>query len=374
MTTYYVREQGAVIHKIDERLSVSKDKKPIAVIPLHDLTQLVVVGNVQLTTQTMRVLMQRRVDTVFMTRSGKVEGRAFSNEAGQATLRLRQMQVALDPALSLRVAKSIVFGKLNNQRHLLEEAAKAEAKAKWRGLPAAAEPASDDDDLVITPPRGGLGAVQKAASSIAQMMGMAGGANNADSLRGYEGKGGAYYWPAFRDLLKNDMGFRQRIYHPSPDPINALLSFCYTLLLKDVLTAVRIVGMDPYIGFFHTPEQSRQSLALDLMEEFRPLLVDRIVLQLVNQGRITERDFVRESSTQKPLVLAEGALKRVIVAYETRATSLVRYPASGEMNAWRRCIELQARHLARVLKGEEMQYVPMMIDPRMLLPPGGGKP
>lgn len=374
MTTYYVREQGAVIHKTDERLTVSKDKKQIAVIPLHDLTQLVVVGNVQLTTQTMRVLMQRGVDTVFMTRGGKVEGRAFPNEAGQAVLRLRQLQVASDPALSLRVAKAIVFGKLNNQRHLLEEAAKADAKAKWRGLPKPAEPASDEDDLAITPPRGGLGAVQRAASSIAQMMGMAGAANNADSLRGYEGKGGAYYWPAFRELLKHDMGFKQRIYHPSPDPINALLSFCYTLLLKDVLAAVRIVGMDPYIGFFHTPEQGRQSLALDMMEEFRPLLVDRIVLQLVNQGRITERDFVRESSPQKPLVLAEGALKRVIAAYENRAASMVRYPATGEQTNWRRCIELQARHLARALKGEEMQYVPMMIDPRTLLPPAGGTP
>jgi CRISPR-associated protein Cas1 len=369
MATYYVREQQAVIHKRDERLVVTRDDRPLATIPLHQLDQLVVIGNVQLTAATIAALLQREVDTVFMSLSGRVLGRWLSNESGYAELRLRQLQAMSDPRFSLSLARAIVFGKLSNQRALLEEATRADAKRHLRGLTAPSTPAGTDELAPAPAMRrrpavpAGFETVARAAEGIRQMLEGAATAQDADSLRGFEGKAGAYYWPAFGQLLKRRMGFEQRRYHPSPDPVNALLSFGYALLQKDLTAAVRIVGMDAYLGFFHTIQYGRPSLVLDLMEEFRPLIVDRLVLQLVNQGRVTERDFVVDNSVHKPVVLAEAALKRVIAAYESRVTAPMRYPLTGEQTTWRRCFELQARQLARVVKAEAMEYVPITSAP-----------
>ncbi|MCS6846976.1 MAG: CRISPR-associated endonuclease Cas1 [Anaerolineae bacterium] len=362
MATYYVREPQAVIRKQDERLIVTRDDKTIATIPLHQLDQLVLIGNVQLTSAVVAALLQREVDTVFMTSSGRVLGRWLANESGYAELRLRQLQAMSDAQFALRLAKAIVVGKLRNQRDLL-------LSATVRSRPRASAADEEAQPPLRSPLRRALQApagaapVARAAEGIAQMAEAARAADNADSLRGFEGKAGAYYWPAFRALLKDDMGFQQRRYHPSPDPINALLSLGYALLQKDMTAAVRVVGMDAYLGCFHTVQYGRPSLVLDLMEEFRPLVVDRLVLQLVNQGRIARRDFVQEPTDQKPVVVTEAALKRVIAAYESHVTSTVRYPLSGEQTTWRRCFELQARQLARVVKGEATDYAPMR-DPR----------
>lgn len=357
MATYYVREPQGVIRKQDERLIVTRDDKTVATIPLHQLDQLVLIGNVQLTAAAVAALLQREVDTVFMSASGRVLGRWLSNESGYAELRLRQLQAMSDPAFALRLARAIVVGKLRNQRGVLEAAIgrgqvkppAAEADAPPLRLPLRRPPAAP----------AGSGPLAQAIAGIAQMTEAARTAANPDSLRGYEGKAGAYYWPAFRALLKDDMGFKQRQYHPSPDPINALLSLGYALLQKDMTAAVRIVGMDAYLGCFHTVQYGRPSLVLDLMEEFRPLVVDRLVLRLVNQGQVTRRDFVQEPTAQKPVVLAEAALKRVVAAYESLVTAPVRYALTGEQTPWRRCFELQARQLARVVKGEAAEYAPM---------------
>jgi CRISPR-associated protein Cas1 len=340
MATYYVSEQGAVVRKQDERLLVTKDQPGgrvlISEIPMHQLEQLVVMGNVQLTTQSVAVLLQSGVDTVFMTSRGRVRGRLVANESAFAELRLKQLQAMSDDAANLELARQIVLGKLANQRSLLAQ-----------GRPTAGGTVAG-------------GPVGVAVRGIAAMMEQAVGAGNADSLRGYEGKAGAYYWPAFKALLRRDYGFNQRIYHPSPDPVNALLSFCYSLLLKDVLAAVRLVGLDPYLGFFHTVQYGRPSLALDLMEEYRPA-IDRMVLDLLNTDAIQERDFAATSAPERPLELREGSLRRVIEQYETRITALTRYPFTGEQTMLRRCIELQTRQMARVIKGEQPAYKAMAL-------------
>ena len=337
MATYYVSEQGAVVRKQDERLLVTKDtagkgRAIMAEIPMHQLDQLVIMGNVQLTTQAVALLLQSGTDTVFMSSTGKARGRLIANESVFAELRLRQLQAMSDERINLALAKQIVIGKLTNQRVLLAHEGKAVVKL-----------------------------MAQAVKGIADMTAAAKGASNAESLRGYEGKAGAWYWPAFRQLLKRDMGFHQRIYHPSPDPINALLSFCYALLQKDVMAAVHLVGMDPYLGFFHTIQYGRPSLVLDLMEEFRQLLVDPLVLQMVGHDEIRESDFTRNASAEQPVTLKEDALKRVIKRYEAGITARVRYPFTGEEMTYRRCIELQTRQMARVIKGEQAEYRAMVM-------------
>jgi CRISPR-associated protein Cas1 len=333
MATYYVREQGAVVRKQDERLVVTKDDDTVAEIPLHQLDQLVVMGNIQLTTPVVALLLKSAVDVVFMSLHGKVRGRLMANESKFAELRLKQLQVMSNDQANLALAKPIVIGKLINQRAFL-----------LRGAP-------------VKPL--GRGQIDKSARGIAEMIERSKTTDNADSLRGFEGKAGAWYWPAFKTLLKNDMGFANRAYYPSTDPVNALLSFGYSLLQKDVTSAVQLVGLDPYLGFFHTVQYGRPSLALDLMEQFRPLVVDPLAVDLIARDEIGPQDFARGAEKARPVLLKEEAVKRVIQRYEERITSLVRYPLTGEQATYRRCIELQTRQLARVVKGEAAAYVPM---------------
>ena len=380
MSNYYVREQGAVVRKRDERLIVTKQKEEIATIPMHNLDQLIIVGNVQLTTQAVTMLLQTNVDVVFMSVFGKVRGHLMGDPSKYAELRVRQMQVMSDAPQALALARPMVVGKLVHQRALL-------------GSYGTNQMARIGSKLA------------QSARGISEMAARAQMADNAESLLGYEGKAGAYYWQGFRELLRQDMGFAQRLYRPSPDPVNALLSFGYALLQKDVSAAVSLVGLDAYLGYFHVIHYGRPSLVLDLMEEFRPLVVDAVVLELINERKIEVSDFrqgpagtnagdgnegadepdaipalansagagPRELTLAPPsnpakraMFLNSGALRRVIEAYEKRVTSLVRYPFTGEQTTWRRCMELQTRQLARVLKGEASEFVPMMLLPEMV--------
>ncbi len=332
MSTIYVREQGAVVRKQGERLLVTKERAVVDEVQMHDLSQLVVMGNIQLTQPATAMLLRSNVDVVFMTTYGRVIGRLLHNESKFAELRLKQLQAMSDEKTNLALARQIVLGKLTNQRALLMRARvnHAEIDKGVRGIGTAIENAKQAD--------------------------------NSDTLRGFEGAAGARYWAGFRVLLKNDFGFNARVYHPSPDPVNALLSFVYALLQKDVMAAVQLVGLDPYLGFFHTIQYGRPSLALDMMEEFRPLVCDPIVLNLLNLGIVQARDFLKTGNAERPIVLAEDAVKRVIEKYEERVTNKTRYPFPPEVQdtTWRRVFELQTRQMARVVKGEDSVYRAMV--------------
>ena len=345
MANYYVKDQGASIAKQGERLVVAKGNQVIAYIPLHQLDQLTLMGNVQITTQAMAQLLQTQIDVVFMTQHGRVRGRLVANESKFAELRLKQLQVMSDPAANLALARQIVLGKLHNQLAVLQTANAPDAP-KWL-------------------PEG-----NKAIQGINDMAHHAAHCDNAESLRGYEGKAATYYWQAFRRLLRHDMGFTGRQYRPAPDPVNALLSFGYALLQKDVTAAIQMVGLDAHIGFFHTVQYGRPSLALDLMETFRPWVVDLMVLDLLHTPNppiastalIQTHDFTHEASPERPLVLKETALRKVIEAYEKRMATRVYYAASQEQATLRRCVELQTRQLARVIKGEATIYIPYQAE------------
>lgn len=351
MAPYYVRVQGATIRLEDERLVVTKDRKTIDYIPLHRLDQLIVMGDVQLTTQALMHLLKSDVDVVFMTRGGRVF--RPGGESNRAELRLRQYQMMNDPAANLALAKRIVYGKLANQLALLQRAITAPVASA--GPPFTLVPKNKRSEQIVD-----ARAYGTAVRGIHEMLAQSVNATDADSLRGYEGKAGAWYWPAFKLFLSNDMGFAQRVYFPPSDPINALLSFGYALLQKDVMAAVRLGGLDPYLGFFHTVQYNRPSVALDLMEEFRPVVVDPVVIRLVNLGVIKEHDFKRGEGNERPISMTDDAVKRVIEAYEERASSVTKYPSLIEPITYRRCIELQMRQLVRVIKGEELAYQPFM--------------
>jgi len=243
-----------------------------------------------------------------------------------ARLRHAQLQKMSDEKVTLSIARQVVVGKLNNQRAMLTARTSS------------------------VPPVAGIGRMLEQARTAASL----------ESLRGFEGKAGADYWAAFRGMLVNDLGFRGRQYFPPPDPVNALLSFGYSLLLKDVTAAVQLVGLDPYLGFFHAIDYGRPSLALDMMEEFRPILVDPLVLDMVNGGKITAASFERTGDPQHPVRLADAVTDDLIKRYEERLTERADHPDGGGQTTYRRIIELQVRRLARLMLDEAKTYQPFL--------------
>jgi CRISPR-associated protein Cas1 len=330
MTVLYVREQGAVVRRDAEEVRVTLDEKVLTRLPVREVEQLVLCGNVQLTTQAAAMLMKQEVDVVFMSQHGSFRGRLIREGSKFAQLRHAQLQLSGDDRRSLEVAKAIVRAKLATQRNLLLELASGNETTK--------------------------AVLIRAADGIERMKRDSSRAADADTLRGYEGKAGAFYFAALGSLLDRAWSFQGRKYYPAPDPFNATLSFGYALLQKDVAAAAQLVGLDPYLGCFHAMQYDRPSLVLDLMEEFRPLVVDRFVLGLVTTGKLKPGDFTHTGNPDRPVELGSELAPRVIEAYEKRVMSTLVHTPSGAQNTLRRCFELQARIFARVVTGGRQEY------------------
>lgn len=348
-STLYLTEPGLVAHKVDERLVVKKASRPVSDIPLINLKQVVVVGRgIEVTTEAMLALVEREIDLCFFSRSLKFRARVSGELSKYGELRFLQARLVDDPARQLTLARIIVQGKLLNQRHLL-----LKHSAELRGL----------------------------ARRIEQVMESAASAKDLDSLRGYEGQGAALYFEGLRGLIRRarELGFARREYYPAPDPVNALLSYGYSMLTREALAAVYLVGLDPNLGFFHTIDYGRPSIALDLIEEFRPLVVDALVLELLNREVIRPEDFEKGEYSvelaedengkrnagrprQKKVTtfrLKPEARNRFLELYERKMTEKVFYGPRREQHTYRRAVELQARQVARLILGETDRYLPV---------------
>jgi len=336
MTVLYVREQGAVVRRMAEELRVTLDERVLARTPVREVEQVVLLGNVQLTTQAAALLLQQEVDIVFLSYSGGFRGRLGKDGSRFARLRHAQLQISGDEHRSLALALSLVRAKLANQRELLQE------------LAGRVDGAGQDGRRRM--------AFALAAQRIDAMRRAAGSATTPDMLRGYEGKAAAFYFEALGTLLDPSWSFQGRKYYPPPDPFNAALSFGYALLQKDISAAIQLVGLDPYLGCFHALEYGRPSLVLDLMEEFRPAVVDWTVLDLVLSGKMRPRDFTFTGQQARPVELGPTLMPVLVNAYEARAGSQTAHAASGTHTSFRRCFELQARIFARVVLGGRAEY------------------
>lgn len=316
MSALYVTEQGAVLRCTGERLLVTKADELLNDVPIIHVEQVVVVGNAQITTPAVALLLRKEVDVVFLSRYGKYRGRLMTTGSKFAQLRHQQLRLLEDGRRTLVLARELVVAKLTGQVVLLRR----------------------------------LGARQSAIGSVERAIRQAQRATLVEALRGHEGSGGAAYFAALRALVPADWGFTKRVYHPPTDRVNALLSLGYTLLLKDVTAAVQLVGLDPYLGVFHALDYGRPSLCLDLMEPFRPV-VDDLVLGLISGGHVSRGEFEKRKK-DGAMLLANEAFKRYLQAYEDRMARRVAYAGRGEKTTIRRCLELQARHWARVALGK----------------------
>lgn len=326
MATLYVQEQGTNVRKRDEQVIITKDGKTLQAIPLNKIDQIVLMGRgVQMSTALLVELIGRGIPVMLTNQKGSRHYATLAAGPSRfGALRLTQMQRVTEPVWTLALAGAIVRAKLANQR----------ARLLTTGWPAAATAA-----LQIS-----------AAAASAET------ASTLDAVRGYEGAGAAAYFGAWRAALQPDWGFQGRAFYPPPDPVNALLSFGYTLLLHDVLAAVQFTGLDPYLGTFHVIEAGRPSLALDLMEEFRPLVVDHLVLELLQTGHVRRTQFERPPQRPDAVYLDAGGRELVVDRYETVMQTPTRLP-NGEQTPMRRAMLLQAQAVARVVRGEQAQYV-----------------
>ena len=334
----YVDEQGCAIKKTGERILVVKENETVRDIPLIHLGQVVISGNVNLTTPAMQTLLHEGIPVVFLSAYGRYHGALTPQVSRNSLLRCAQHKVANNPDACLDLSKAFVQGKVANMRMMLQ-------RRKWQS--------TDTTDSALEPLLANIKAMQAMEKRIHKATGL-------PELLGIEGNASAAYFGAFNFMLKSEMGFdfQRRSRRPPADPTNALLSFAYSLLTADLISAIQTVGLDPYVGFFHQLKYGKPCLALDLMEEFRPIIADSVVVTLINNRRIKPEDF-RQS--HGGWYLKEHHRKVFYAAYETRKNETITHPVFKYKLTFRRAIELQVRILAKYLTGEIDQYTPLTV-------------
>jgi CRISPR-associated protein Cas1 len=294
---------------------------------LPNTSHVVLLGNIQVSAQAMRALLERGIPVSFLSYGGWFYGRATGVDSNNVELRLAQHRAASDPAFCARLASGIVASKIRNSRTLIRR------------------------NHASPPP--------VVLSELEQLARKAERTETLEALLGLEGTAARTYFGAFTGMLKGegavagnfDLNGRNR--RPPKDPINALLSFVYSLLTKDFVLALAGVGLDPLLGFYHQPRFGRPALALDLMEEFRPLVADSVVIGAINVNAFALDDFVRHPSG---VAMKPAARRRLLLAYERRMDQLITHPVFGYRISYRRVLEVQARLLARCLLGEIAEY------------------
>ncbi len=321
----YVVTQGATVGKTGERLEVRKAGEPEEHVRLIDVSHVALFGNVQISASAIRTLANRGIPVLHFTYGGWLTAVTSAPDHKNIVLRTAQYRHAIHRRRSLAIAQAMVAGKIRNQRTLLRRNHRARPEHIVNELARLAE----------------------AARRVRSM----------PALLGVEGTAARLYFSHFSGMLRSKLmfNFRERTRRPPTDPVNALLSFLYTLLVKDCTTSCIAVGLDPYLGFFHQIHYGRPSLALDLAEEFRPLIADSVAITLINTEVLGPGDFVQRGPA---CAMKEGARRRTIEAYEARMDTLIRHPLFGYAISYRRVLEVQARLLARTVLGELRAYRP----------------
>ncbi|MDD4588768.1 MAG: type I-D CRISPR-associated endonuclease Cas1d [Heliobacteriaceae bacterium] len=326
MSSLYITEQNATLRKTDERLVVTRDREVFLDVPLIKIDQIVILGNVTVTAATVAELMARKIHICFLSATGKYLGRYESPDSRNGLLRIAQHEKYRDEEQRLVVAKRIVSGKISNQVTFMVR--------NHRSFPR---------EQVLE----AIKTMKLAKKGLAQ-------AKSLNEVRGYEGNAAAAYFKALPFILKNDFGFARRIRRPPTDPVNALLGLGYTLLTHNIQSAAAIVGLDPYIGFLHGDRYGRASLALDLVEEFRPVIVDSVVVSMINNNMVVEQDFEHDLGM---VVMKDAARKDFFRKFEERKHASVTHPLFKYKVNYVRCFELQARILAKWITGEIPEYI-----------------
>ena len=332
MSTLYITQQDATLRKTDERLRVTVKKDVLLDVPMLKVSQIVLYGRVTVTAATVAALMERKIEICYLTQHGKYIGRLQPEFSKNSLLRKEQYRAAFDPQRSLELARKFVLGKLLNMRTWLMRMNRKLEKPE----------------------------IGEAVKRIKRACDGAKEAKDVDRARGHEGEGSAAYFSVFHYLLrKPGFAFPKRVRRPPTDPVNSLLSFGYTLLANELFSAVNVVGFDPYVGYLHAERYGRASLPLDLIEEFRPLIVDSVVISSINNDILKPEDFREEMGGI--FKLTDSGRKKFLMQYEERKNTEFKHPILNQKTSYQHCFEQQARFLAKTLMGELDAYPPLLI-------------
>jgi len=325
----YVQANQAKVAKKGETLQVTVDEQAAISVRLIDISQVVLKGNVYVTTPTLHELMKREIPVTWSSYGGWFMGHSQGIGHKNVELRTAQYRGSFDEQVCLLLARGWVQAKILNCRTLM--------RRNWRGE----------------------GAPDPWLQRMKQFAGHAARCTTLESLLGYEGTAAADYFSQFRKLIKQadnrdfQFDFQRRNRRPPTDPVNALLSFAYAMLTRQWAVTLSAVGFDPYRGFYHQPRYGRPSLALDMIEPFRPLIADSAVLTAINNGEVRPTDFISAAGSVN---LSPSGRKRFIAAFERRLAQEVTHPLFGYRISYQRLLEVQARLLGRFLLGEIIQY------------------
>ncbi len=325
----YVIQQGAKVSLHNRRLLVRLHDEVLLQEPLGRVGQLILFGNVQLTTQTVTALLNQGSEIVYLSYRGEFRGRTAGELSPHVPVRRAQYRALEREAYALQHARGIVRAKLQHQQALLLRHNRQRNDAEIASAALRVREARDAVDRRTT----------------------------LSSLRGHEGAAAAAYFGGYRRLFAPEWRFQARRRRPPPDPINVLLSLGYTPLARAAYSAVQTAGLDPYAGFYHAYAYNRPGMALDLMEEFRPV-VDGIVLWAVNCGQVTP-DHFQPGSGQWPVILSDEGKKRFLAAYEQRMARSYRHPLAKKQLPLRQCLIEQARQIASRLLRDEPGFTGM---------------
>ena len=326
----YVQQPGAQVRKNGDVLEVWANDEKLGEMRTREVSQLVLMGRTQATESVYRELLSQGKPIVHLTSGGWLCGVTDGLPHSNVRLRQEQYRTADDPQRCLAIARWIVTAKLANQRTFLR--------------------------------RNGTGAIpEETLNRIRNAAEAATRSTSIEEIRGYEGNAGRLYFGRFSALLsvppfgeRFDLEGRNR--RPPRDPVNALLSFAYSMLSREWVTACRAVGFDPFLGFFHAPRYGRPSLALDLMEPFRPLVADSAVVRAINNGEVDSGDFIERMGSVN---LTDAGRRKFLRSFEERLGQEITHPIFGYRISYRRVFEVEARLLGRYLLGEIPSYEPM---------------
>jgi CRISPR-associated protein Cas1 len=338
LNTLYVMTPLSYLHLENDTLRVDVERVKKLQVPLHHLGSVVCLGNIMLSPALMHRCADDGISLVLLDGNGRFKARLEGAVSGNILLRQAQHRQASDAAFALNVSRAMIAGKLRNARQVL--------------LRGAREAADEADAKTLT---AGATALRASVRTLPQ-------AANLDSVRGIEGDAAKVYFSAMNGIVRRDarsvFAMDGRTRRPPRDRINALLSFLYSMLMNDCRSALEAVGLDPQLGFLHAVRPGRAALALDLMEEFRAIMADRLVLTLINRGQISAGDFVEREGGA---VLLEGDARRaVVVAYQERKQEEITHPLLETKMPIGLLPQIQARLLARHIRGETETYLPFL--------------
>lgn len=338
LNTLYITNDLCYLSKDRENIVITIDNKEVKRFPIHILEGIICFNYNGVSPGVMKLCNENYISIAFLTPYGKFCGRVVGKTNGNVHLRREQYRIADNDEISLKISKNFIIGKLSNSRKILMRAIR-DHKEKMN-----------------------VEEIQKTVDELMDQIKKIENIENKDSLRGIEGESARNYFGNFNQMIlsqKNDFVFNSRNRRPPKDKVNALLSFLYTLLTYDVQSALESVGLDSYVGFFHSDRPGRAGLALDMMEEIRAYMVDRLVLTLINRKQIDSKGF--DEKENGSVLLNEKGRNIVIEAWQKKKQEEIVHPYIDEKINIGLLPYVQSQLLARYIRGDIDEYPPFLI-------------